>query len=347
MSRLRDAVREWLELRRRVREEREFHFERIVEDLIALGASRREARRNARRRLGGRRNLRLGLREIGGNVWGLVRLLRANRALASAWLQPGVLTILCIFILLAGGTRMFRARGPEVVQGGVLFLADHGPYPRAVSDADFDALQGMHTVIRVERERNILARAEAAPGATMEAIHAEVRTRTGHDLRIKEFDPGDNASPIPVAALWVVISCWAGYWLRRAGTHSLVYGSSVLALHALLSVLAWMYGNQLWERLKPESNIVADVVYGALMAAFLVAAAAQVYVWRRDLLRRCPQCLERLVLPLSAGDPNSFVLNPATTESICAQGHGVLVESRLSTRFRPSAATIESLFRSL
>ncbi len=47
-------------------------------------------------------------------------------------------------------------------------------------------------------------------------------------------------------------------------------------------------------------------------------------------MQRCPECLDRLVLPLTAGDPNSIVLNPATTELICAHGHEVMLENRMS-----------------
>src|SRR5215831_15559077 len=96
MRRMRDALREWRELRSRVYEERRFHFERAVEDLIELGASAGEAKRAARRRIGSHHSLRLALREIGGDLRGLIRLLRVHGVFASPWLQPVALAAICM-----------------------------------------------------------------------------------------------------------------------------------------------------------------------------------------------------------------------------------------------------------
>jgi len=90
VSRVLSALREWLEVRARVREEREFHIERAVEDLRAAGVPAREAKRRARARFGGRGSSRLALRVLGGDTAGLVRTAEAHRVLASAWLRPAM-----------------------------------------------------------------------------------------------------------------------------------------------------------------------------------------------------------------------------------------------------------------
>jgi hypothetical protein len=43
-------------------------------------------------------------------------------------------------------------------------------------------------------------------------------------------------------------------------------------------------------------------------------------------------------LPLTDGTADRVLLDPAVTESICAHGHGALLESRWIRRFRQSAA---------
>jgi hypothetical protein len=91
MPRLFAAVREWLQLRLRVREERRFHLDSAAADLRALGLSSRAARREARSRFGSRRNLKLALRELGADAPGFIFLLRAHRVTASLWLQPAIL----------------------------------------------------------------------------------------------------------------------------------------------------------------------------------------------------------------------------------------------------------------
>ncbi len=350
MSRLIAAVKEWFELRARVREERQFHLERAVEDLLAFGTSLREAKRTARRRLGARTNLRLAAREIGADLPGLIRLLQANRVFASAWLQPAILAVTCALILASGSnrTRVLEAIvGPQTVSGGLLFLADHGPFPRQITDSDFQALQSLATVTRVERFRNVFARAEAVPGATLDRIQSEIRTQMGHGLRVKDLGASNDASIATVAALWFLVLAAAAYSIRQSARPLIFYSLSALALHALVSALGWIYVNHLWDRFRPQGDLAADMAYAALGAALFVIGARQFFLWRSDLRLRCPECLDRLVLPLTAGDPNSIVLNPATTELICAHGHGVMLENRMSRRFRPSASTIESLFSSL
>jgi hypothetical protein len=94
-----------------------------------------------------------------------------------------------------------------------------------------------------------------------------------------------------------------------------------LALLAL--TLACAEGGAWLRRLigRPEpSALVGGVAWSALyLAAFLWLAA-----WCfSDQSQRCPVCLRRLVSPVSIGAWSS-VFEPATTERVCADGHGLL-----------------------
>jgi hypothetical protein len=68
------------------------------------------------------------------------------------------------------------------------------------------------------------------------------------------------------------------------------------------------------------SALLGGVVWSvAFIAAFLWTASWCV----EDQRRRCPTCLRRLSSPVSIGNWSS-VFEPATTELICADGHGLL-----------------------
>src|SRR5258706_14432057 len=91
MCRAIDALREWMQLRARFRDEHQFHLERAAAELRALGLSSCAANRGARDRFGSRQNSKLALRELGGDWAGLIRLALAHRLDASPWFRPAVL----------------------------------------------------------------------------------------------------------------------------------------------------------------------------------------------------------------------------------------------------------------
>jgi hypothetical protein len=87
------------------------------------------------------------------------------------------------------------------------------------------------------------------------------------------------------------------------------------------------------------------VVFSLVFLAYLLISAMQCRWWWSDLNQRCSVCLDRLVLPLTEGTADRVLLESAITESVCAQGHGVLVESRWSRRFRPQDSPLRGLVR--
>jgi hypothetical protein len=71
----------------------------------------------------------------------------------------------------------------------------------------------------------------------------------------------------------------------------------------------------------------------SLMADWLVVMGALViFRWSiLDQARRCPVCLRRLGMPVLRGSWSSPLLEPASTELLCDQGHGALSVSEVST----------------
>jgi hypothetical protein len=346
MLRAVSALQEWLQLRVRVREERRFHLDRAAADFRGAGLSPRAAKRKARERFGSRRNVRVALRELGGDAPGLVRLLRAHRVLASAWLQPMVLLAIVIWLVLMspaprGVLQAVIGKAPKWEDRGVEFLSAQGRFPWGLAPSEFDALPSMTTVTQVERYRERYARARAKPGVTLEAIQIEARAKTSHQRLWVEALPDRMEIPVgPAKAVWCLVALYAIYFLCASGTQLrvrwLLYGFAVMSLHALASLAAWALAMR-------SSEGTGALGFSVLVGVFVGIAAIQCrYAWG-DLRRRCPVCLDCLVLPLTEGAADSVLFNPVVTESLCAHGHGVLVESRWSRAFRAQESPLEGL----
>ncbi|MGI8746613.1 MAG: permease prefix domain 1-containing protein [Bryobacteraceae bacterium] len=102
MRRILDLFHEWFDIRTRVKEEFRFHLQQTEADWLAVGVSRREAHRTARRRLGARQTRRKALNELGGDLPGLVNLFHAHQLSASAWIRPlGVVTAAALFLAIS------------------------------------------------------------------------------------------------------------------------------------------------------------------------------------------------------------------------------------------------------
>jgi hypothetical protein len=351
MCRALSALREWLELRARLGEERRFHIEQAAAEFHNAGMSWREANRKARIRFGNRGHLKLALRELGGDLPGLGYLLRAHRVPASAWLQPALLLALITLILFLSPARRALVEGligtPLASDDrDAVFLAGGGrnPWDTSITAKDFEALRTLATLSQVERYQTIHARARAARGATLAEIESGARARTGN--------PGLWVGPLfaqtrlltgPAEVVWLLISLYVVFTLRQPARKMgrwHVYGFVVAFLHTLASLVVWAATIRLWT---PSST--GGLRFGLLFVVFLLLAAVQCRYWWSDLSQRCPVCLDRLILPLTEGTANRILLDSAITESVCAHGHGVLVESRWSRRFRPEESPLGWLMR--
>jgi PAS domain-containing protein len=357
MRRAIDALREWLQLRARMRGEHQFHLAQSTEEFRALGLSSLAATRAARDRFGHRRNLTIALRELGGDLLGLAHLFRVHRVSASPWLQPAVLLTAILLILLS-------SPAPRPVLEGILgqplasrdremiFIsvqARNRSYV-GITDGDFEVLRSVASLTGVEHYRGIHARARAAKGATLVAIESEVQTKTGNPrLRVASLFERSRILMEPVTAVSAFLACCAVFFLRVSLVQFgkvrrwLIYGFVVAGLHALASMTAWALAIQAWGRVPWSTDGRAVLGFLGLMAAYLGIVAIQWRYWWRDLHRRCPACLDGLLLPLTDGTRDRVLLNSATTESVCPHGHGVLVENRWSRRFRPQESPLQGL----
>ncbi len=74
-----------------------------------------------------------------------------------------------------------------------------------------------------------------------------------------------------------------------------------------------------------DSAVVRELIGGVLATvAFVIAGACAVYWSFYDQRSRCPECLQRLTLPVTIGSWSSPLLDPVTTEMVCERGHGAL-----------------------
>jgi hypothetical protein len=126
---------------------------------------------------------------------------------------------------------------------------------------------------------------------------------------------------LAAALLQWLRSCWR---LRSCSWAALRYWAFFFAKSALLSaaVAAVCAEMSAWNTLGLHSNkfvvsLLADwlVVLGVLLA----------FQWAiLDQARRCPVCLRLLSSPFTSGSWSSALIEPASTELLCDQGHGTL-----------------------
>ena len=201
---------------------------------------------------------------------------------------------------------------------------------------------------KVERYLSIHARAQAVKGVTFAAINSQVRAKTGNPrLRVVSLFERRAILMGPAKAAWGFIALCSLVFLRtftaklKSVHRWLSYGLAVACLHSLASLMTWAVANQLWMRMTWSTDDRALIGFLVLSAVYMGVVALQCRYWWHDLRRRCPFCLDRLLLALTEGAADCFLLNTATTESVCAHGHGVLVETRWSCQFRPQRSPLQ------
>ena len=275
--------------------------------------SKRAALRKARTRFGS--GSKAALRELGGDLRGLVNLVRAHRVLASPWPQP--------IALLAEGRR-----------------------DGTIDAKDFATLRSLATLGDVERYQTNYVRARAAQGVTLTEIQSQARLKTGNGrLWVRPLFARTRLLAGPAEVVWLLIFFHIFFRLSRPAVARKIgrwhaYGLGIALLHALASLMVWTFAIRLC---MPSRTGVLR--FGLLFVGFLLLAAAQCHYWWKDLAQRCPLCLDRLILPLTKGTADGILLDPAITESVCANGHGVLVESRWARRFRSEESPLAGLLR--
>lgn len=130
------------------------------------------------------------------------------------------------------------------------------------------------------------------------------------------------------------------YWAFFAGKTLLLLATMMLAWIELAEAIQFRYG----------SGLMRDLVGGlALALAFILAGACAVYWSFYDQRSRCPECLERLSLPVTIGSWSSSLLDPVTTEMVCGRGHGALClpETHSSSSDRERWTELDESWREL
>src|SRR5579859_2554976 len=256
MCRAIDALREWMQLRARLRDEHQFHLDRAMADFRALGLSASAANRAARARFGSRRNLTLALRELGGDWAGLIRMFVAHRVHASPWFQPTVLVTAILLILLLSPAPRAVLEGVAghplaAVDRDTVFISDQAPSLTyvGVTKADFDSIQSLAGLTELERYQSIHARAQARKGVSIAAIESLVRKKTGNPrLRVVPLFERRAIVMGPAKVVWGFIAFCSLFFVAtfKSSPRWLGYGVAVGCLHSLASLMAWALAIQLW-----------------------------------------------------------------------------------------------------
>lgn len=145
-----------------------------------------------------------------------------------------------------------------------------------------------------------------------------------------------SAMLLLISRLPLLQSGWR-YWLHLL--------AKTLALHAALIVLWFEGGAALRSVLHPEPLRVLGG--GLVLGIFYVAAFGAATHWCiTDQRRRCPVCLRLLDMPVSLGSWGS-VFEPATTELVCAGGHGALSLAERDTTGNDRWTALDDSWREL
>ena len=111
--------------------------------------------------------------------------------------------------------------------------------------------------------------------------------------------------------------------LGRYGWRYWAYLAAKIAAVIVLVPLLWIEGSRwLWNLLTPEVLRVWVAGFAATLAFLGGFGLAAIWVFD-DQRRRCPECLRRLLRPVTMGSWGSM-FDPVTTEFLCDEGHGAL-----------------------
>jgi hypothetical protein len=307
MTRIFKAIEEWRSRRADLRQEWVFHIQRAAFELEDLGFSREEARQLAEERLGPRsRYRRKAIRDAGAGLAGLVALIAPRPPWRSPWAVPAALfAALALVVALNPG----RKAVASAVLDPANFLRDGvTPYPPPPNCWP------------------------ALPSAT---------PRTAADPCVLR---APWMKPIVIPAGWAKLFFGAFFlgtvWplarmvLRtRKGWRLLLFGVAFQGGIVLLATTVWVTTLQYFMLITWTDWALREVSIVSLHLGLIGVAAGTAKWWRTDVYRRCPECLERLLLPEEHGRMNSFLLEPLEVEMVCVNGHGTLAEDHWQRRF--------------
>lgn len=97
--------------------------------------------------------------------------------------------------------------------------------------------------------------------------------------------------------------------------------------------MLWAVAVQWWLTVPWGTDGRAAFALTLLLFGFAGVCVVQTTWWVKDVESRCPQCCERPRLAVTTGAAHNPFLDTATTESICAYGHGSLRRDLWEHRF--------------
>jgi hypothetical protein len=140
-------------------------------------------------------------------------------------------------------------------------------------------------------------------------------------------DPRQNtlvAHGLPMVFAFFTALVLAGLGRWPGGGHGFRYWGFLTGktlASTTLATLSWIEAVAL---VRPTYNSPLSVLPSILLTVFYIASVGYAVKWSlSDQRARCPVCLNRLAMPVSFGSWAS-VLEPPTTELVCAEGHGSL-----------------------
>lgn len=117
--------------------------------------------------------------------------------------------------------------------------------------------------------------------------------------------------------------------IRRSPPRSRLVYWGFFAAKALLFqfalLLAWIEISEAVSRTFRNGLIGHALGIITVSALFFVVCAIAVYWSIQDQRWRCPECLERLMMPVRIGSWANPLLEPVTIEVVCGKGHGAMV----------------------
>lgn len=168
-----------------------------------------------------------------------------------------------------------------------------------------------HTLESLTLVNRARALCRLKPGVTPAQAQAELRTRNRF-LTVTPY-AAEVVWPLTVfgpAFLAMALLAFF-YWLRRGAARAFT----------LAHPLAWL-------TLQFLVAVELPLSPAALFVPFLIASVLALRFCWRDARGRCPECLDRLALPVPIGVGPRSPFEPAGTEFLCPSGHGTLFITR-------------------
>lgn len=137
--------------------------------------------------------------------------------------------------------------------------------------------------------------------------------------------------------LWgcALLAGWSWLGVERVRGRALIYGIGSLVLFCVPGLVVWTTTIRWWS----SSRWSSDAAQGWFILAFAVAYFLSVFhivrFWMHDLLERCPECLDRLCMPLELGREHALLVEAGGIESACLRGHGAVRRTRWARTFHP------------